>query len=144
MSETTEATVPRANIKASANLGKYVLKGIGYGLKIALLQSNFGAILVCQVVNLFLEYQWFLQKIDDDVESLSHSDEVGSEFWAVLALDVELLEEASRVGVLLSEFMEDSSHDGHLAVSVGRVPDLVPHVGHFLLVLKRTTVIIFI
>lgn len=116
--ETAKTAVPRANVEAGADLGKDVLEGIGYSLKIALLKSNFGSVLVSQIVDLFLEYQGFLQKIDEGVKSLGHSDEVGTEFWSVLALDLELLEEVSRLGVLVGQLVEDRCHDLDLTVSV--------------------------
>lgn len=138
--ETAKAAVPRADVEAGADLGQHVFKGIGNGLKVALLQSNLGTILVSQIVDLFLKHKGFLQKVDEDVKALGDPDEVGTEFWAVLIIDVQLLQEFLRSGVLLHQLMNDSGHDGHFAVSVGGVPNGMPHVSHLLLVLHRAAV----
>jgi len=142
MGETTKAAVPGADVEAGADMGKNVLKGIGNSLKIALVESDLGPEFVSQVVDLFLEDEGFLQKVDDDVKSLSDLDEVGAELRSLLVLDVQLLQQLSGLGMLLSQLVEDGGHDLHFAVGVRRVPDLMPHMCHLLLVLHGAAVII--
>jgi len=86
--KTTQATIPGANVEAGADMGKDVLEGISNSLKVALLETNFGSILVSQIVDLFFQHKWFLQKVNEDVEALCDPDDVGAEFRTVLALDV--------------------------------------------------------
>lgn len=116
--ETTQATVPRADVEAGADLGQNVFERIGNGLEVALLQSNLGAVLLSQIVDLFLEDEWLFQKIDEDVEPLGDPDDVGTEFRRVLALDVQLFHDLTSVRVLLGELVEDGCHDLDLAVGV--------------------------
>lgn len=134
--ETAKAAVPRTDVEAGADLGQYVLKGVGNSLEVALLESNLGAILLSQIVDLFLEDEGLVQQVDDDVEALSDSDDESAEFWRGFVFDVHLLQDFSGKGVLLSQFVEDGRHDLDLSVSVGGVPNLMPHVRHLFLVLQ--------
>jgi len=116
--KTAQAAVPRAHVEAGAHLREDCLERIEHGLEVALLESDLGAVFVCHVVDLFLEDGGLVEQIDEVVEAVGDSDDVGSERWALFVLDMLGLHQVLHLGVLRQHVVEDSLHDGDLALGV--------------------------
>jgi hypothetical protein len=100
-----------------------------------------GLVLVSQVAELFKENRLAVEQIDDVVQTIGYTNQVGSEFTAGWIIDMDSGEQLLRIWVVEEQIIEDSSGNGDLAGSEGRCPDPLPDVLDLSSILSRAAVI---
>lgn len=130
-----ETATERLDVEAGAHLRQDVLERVAHRLKVASLDSVTSDVLVGEVIKVLCENHRIGSQVEDRVETVGNSYQVGAPFTARGVINVDSLEEVLSLRVAVEDVVEDSLSDGDAAISEGGSPEVLPEELQFLPVL---------